>query len=87
MGHDDGPLGGSSANSAYCNQGHTYAGSPNQICGGHQNWAATQLEVWRPACTSRGGHGACDRITRVCDCAAGYVLSNPAACVVVPSSP
>ena len=69
---------------AQCTQGHTYAGSPNQICGGHQNWVATQLEVWRPACTSCGGHGACNRITRVCACAAGYVLSNLATCVADP---
>ena len=80
MGHN-GPLGGS--NNAQCNQGHTYAGSPNGVCG-RANWGATQLEVWRPACTSCGGHGACDRSTRVCVCVAGYVLSNSAACVVDP---
>ena len=66
----------------YCNQGDTYAGSRNEICGGFQNWGATQLEIWRPACTSCGGHGVCDPITRVCACAAGYKLSNAATCVV-----
>jgi len=78
MGYD-GPLGGI----GYCHQGTTYAGSPNEICGGEMNWGATQLEVWRPACTACGGHGACDAITRVCACEAGYALANPATCVRV----
>ena len=73
-----GPLGG---DHGYCNQGNTYAGFRNEICGGQYNWGATQLEVWRPACTSCGGHGVCDHITRVCACAAGYRLSNVATCV------
>jgi hypothetical protein len=64
-----------------CYQGNTYAGSPNEICGGEGNWGATQLEVWRPACTTCGGHGACDASTRVCACDAGYALANPATCV------
>ena len=76
----NGPLGGDNAK---CQQGNTYAGFCNEICGGQYNWGATQLEVWRPACTSCGGHGVCDRITRVCACAAGYVLSNAATCVPV----
>ena len=75
----NGPPGGSEGS---CQQGHTYAGSRNEICGGFQNWGATQLEIWRPACTSCGGHGVCDPITRVCACAAGYKLSNAATCVV-----
>ena len=66
-----------------CSQGGTYAGSPNEICGGEYNWGETQLEVWRPACTTCGGHGACDPSTRVCACAAGYALANPATCVPV----
>ena len=45
---------------------------------------ATQLEVWRPACTSCGEHDACNSITRVCVCAEGCVLSNPATCVPDP---
>eukprot|EP01052_Picozoa_sp_SAG31_P018193 SAG31_NODE_1278_length_9041_cov_3.415231_1_plen_2946_part_10 len=63
-----GPLGGDYGG---CLQGHTYAGSPNEICGGDSNWSATQLEVWRPACTTCSGHGSCDRSTRVCACEAG----------------
>ena len=65
-----------------CLQGGTYATSANEICGGGFNWGATQLEVWRPACTTCGGHGACDASTRVCACDAGYALANPATCVV-----
>ena len=75
-----GPPGGSSG---HCNQGHTYAGSKNEVCGGN-DWDATQLEVWRPACTSCGEHDACNSITRVCVCAEGCVLSNPATCVPDP---
>ena len=75
---NSGPLGGSDAE---CYQGQTYAGSTNEICGGLNNWGATQLEVWRPACTTCGGHGTCDASTRVCTCEAGYALANPATCV------
>ena len=66
---------------AGCNpvEGGTYDGRPK--CGGYQNWGFTQLEVWRPACTTCGGHGACDASTRVCVCDAGYALANPATCV------
>ena len=78
MGNADGPLGGTGG---VCDQDRTYAGSMNEICGGASNWGATQLEVWRPACTTCGGHGACDRSTRVCACDAGYALANPATCV------
>ena len=39
-----GPLGSQS----YCNQGHTYAGSNNEACGG-QLWGKTDLEAWRLA--------------------------------------
>ena len=78
MGGSNGPLG----DHGYCDQGGTYATSSNEICGGRQNWGATQLEVWRPACTTCGGHGTCDRSTRVCACETGYVLANPAACVI-----
>ena len=70
------------ASGGWCNQGHTHATSPNEICGGSQNWGATQLEVWRPACTACGGHGACDRSTRVCRCDAGFKRENTATCVV-----
>jgi len=30
---------------AYCHQGNTYAGEPNDACG-HGNWGATEMEVW-----------------------------------------
>ena len=29
-----------------CAQGHTYAGEPNDACGGAGNWGATEMEVW-----------------------------------------
>ena len=41
MGHD-GPPG----TDGYCDQGHTYRGSPNAACGGSNNWGHTDLEVW-----------------------------------------
>ena len=31
-----------------CNQGDTYRGTPNEICGGGGNWGATDVEVWYP---------------------------------------
>jgi hypothetical protein len=31
-----------------CNQGTTYAGAPNAVCGGSNNWGATEMEVWYP---------------------------------------
>lgn len=40
---------GSVGNHGCCNQDHTYAGVPNQICGGATNWGQTELEVWRLA--------------------------------------
>ena len=68
-------------NSASCGGGQYYNSSSNEICGGWQNWGATELEVWRPVCTSCSGHGTCDRNTHVCACAVGYRLANPATCV------
>ena len=32
----------------WCSQGGTYRGKPNEICGGYQNWGATDVEVWYP---------------------------------------
>ena len=32
--------------SATCDQGSTYAGEPNDACGGAGNWGATEMEVW-----------------------------------------
>ena len=43
-------LSGPPGHNGDCNQGHTYAGRPNQICGG-DNWGETDLEVWRLATT------------------------------------
>ena len=31
---------------ARCHQGGTYAGETNDACGGHDNWGATEMEVW-----------------------------------------
>ena len=35
---------------AQCDQGRTYAGVPNDACGGYSgarpNWGATEMEVW-----------------------------------------
>ena len=31
---------------AQCYQGNTYAGEPNDACGGDHNWGATEMEVW-----------------------------------------
>ena len=33
-------------NFAQCDQGTTYAGEPNDACGGAGNWGATEMEVW-----------------------------------------
>ena len=30
-----------------CSQGHDYAGSRNEACGGENNWGETDLEAWR----------------------------------------
>ena len=42
MGYD-GPPGGTNGQ---CTQGVTYAGSPNEACGGNGNWGPTDVEVW-----------------------------------------
>eukprot|EP01045_Picozoa_sp_COSAG04_P001528 COSAG04_NODE_52_length_30862_cov_37.882005_1_plen_371_part_00 len=31
-----------------CDQGGTYRGTVGEICGGHENWGATDVEVWYP---------------------------------------
>ena len=31
-----------------CNQGNTYRGAEDEICGGNRNWGATDVEVWYP---------------------------------------
>ena len=33
---------------AYCQQGVTYRGTDGEICGGNENWGATDVEVWYP---------------------------------------
>ena len=40
---DGGPPGG---DGGYCGQGTTYAGSPNEACGGYGTWGPTDVEVW-----------------------------------------
>ena len=35
-----------------CHQGQTYRGTEGEICGGTDNWGATDVEVWYP----RTGH-------------------------------
>ena len=41
------PAGGPLGEDGLCQQGNTYAGSPNQVCGGRGNWGETRLQVWR----------------------------------------
>ena len=33
---------------AHCNQGTTYRGTDGEICGGYENWGATDVEGWYP---------------------------------------
>eukprot|EP01045_Picozoa_sp_COSAG04_P021890 COSAG04_NODE_2397_length_4209_cov_10.504380_2_plen_108_part_00 len=42
IGRTGGAPGGSDG---YCHQGHTYHGADGEICGGNNNWGATDLEV------------------------------------------
>ena len=35
--------------SGQCEQGATYRGTAGEICGGDQDWGATDVEVWYPA--------------------------------------
>jgi hypothetical protein len=45
IGRNEGPPSGLGG---FCDQGTTYSGTPDQICGGGVGtWGATQLEVWR----------------------------------------
>ena len=32
----------------YCRQGKVYEGTSGEICGGNDNWGATDVEVWYP---------------------------------------
>jgi hypothetical protein len=32
----------------YCDQGHTFRGKHEEICGSTRGWGATAIEVWRP---------------------------------------
>ena len=32
----------------FCDQGNTYRGTEGEICGGNNNWGATDFEVWYP---------------------------------------
>jgi hypothetical protein len=78
MGNGNGPPGVN----GYCDQGDTYAGSPNEACGGKWNWGPTDLKVWIPvdcstesrcAATCYGGTGiwTCDGVYYCCDVCTG----------------
>jgi hypothetical protein len=41
-----GYCGGALGHLASCNQGHTYEGRPNEVCGSRYGWGATDMEVW-----------------------------------------
>ena len=45
---DIGSSGAPGGSHAYCNQGLTYGGTGGEICGGSNNWGATDVEVWYP---------------------------------------
>ena len=45
IGHTSGAPGGSTG---ACSQGSTYRGTDGEICGGENNWGATDGEVWYP---------------------------------------
>ena len=45
IGLTSGAPGGSAG---YCDQGTTYRGTDGEICGGTDNWGATDVEVWYP---------------------------------------
>ena len=45
IGGDSGAPGGSDGS---CHQGSTYRGTDGEICGGSNNWGATDVEVWYP---------------------------------------
>ena len=45
IGDTSGAPGGSNAE---CEQGTTYRGTHGEICGGFENWGATDVEVWYP---------------------------------------
>ena len=51
-GNSDLDIGGSGAPGtggyAGCDQGGTYRGTEGEICGGDDNWGATDVEVWYP---------------------------------------
>ena len=52
---------------AQCNQGTTYSGSPNQVCGGQYDWGETALEVWRLATVEpTRQQGVVTSLKRVC---------------------
>eukprot|EP01051_Picozoa_sp_SAG22_P019708 SAG22_NODE_3725_length_1558_cov_1.354352_2_plen_256_part_01 len=51
-----------------CNQGQTYDGSPDQVCGGSNNWGETRLQVWRRVPPPL----ECVQAEAECTCAAEY---------------
>ena len=47
-GGNDLDIGAPGGSDGYCDQGHTYRGTRGEICGGYENWGATDVEVWYP---------------------------------------
>ena len=51
-GNSDLDIGGTSGapgrEHGHCAQGYTYRGTPSEICGGFEDWGATDVEVWYP---------------------------------------
>ena len=43
-----GAPGGRGSATGACNQGNSYRGTDGEICGGDDNWGATDVEVWYP---------------------------------------
>ena len=41
-------FGAPEGSTGYCNQGGTYRGTEDEICGGEYNWGTTDVEVWYP---------------------------------------
>ena len=48
IGATPGAPGGSDGEFGGCDQGHAYRGTDGEICGGANNWGATDVEVWYP---------------------------------------
>ena len=67
-GRDDLRMGknGPPGSGGYCNQGRTYAGSPNEACGGDYNsWGLTEMETWYPVAITRDHFPGSQLLTNV----------------------